>query len=65
MVVQCAAKAEGMRAIANHRRYDPVEVSRLDPAVNGVYAIRRGTPLQVVFVIDVRAGQKYLVPVAH
>lgn len=61
MVGQCASKAEVMVAVALDGRYDLVEVSLLDATLDGVDAVWGRTPFEIVFVIDIGAGEQFLV----
>lgn len=63
MIGQCASKAEVMVAVALDGRYYLVEISLLDATLDGVYAVGGRTPFEIVFVIDIGAGEQLLVSV--
>src|SRR5690242_8166453 len=63
MVGQCASKAEHMRAIAVNSRHDFVQVLALYTALYSVFAVRRRTPLEVLFVVDVRSCEEGVISV--
>lgn len=57
MIVQTTSKAETVFACAVHRGHDFVQIPSFDAAVYGKFAVRSGTPFQVVFIIDVCASE--------
>lgn len=63
VVGEGAAETPVITAAAVYGGYDLAELLLLYTTVYGVYAIWRWTPLEVVFVINVRSGEKLGVPV--
>lgn len=53
MVSQSATKAKHVATVAVNSRHNLVEVPALDAALYCILAIRGGTPLQILFVVDV------------
>ena len=63
MVVQRASKAEVVSALAVHRGHDLGEILALYRTFHGVFAIRRGAPLEVFFIVDVGSCEEGVVSV--
>jgi hypothetical protein len=63
VVVEAAAEAEPVAALAPHAGDDGVEGLARDVALDGVLAVGRGTPPQGGIVVDVGPVDEHLVPV--
>ena len=61
MVVQGTTETEAVLTSARYCRYYSVELSLLDSTLYSVLAVRRRTPLQIVFVVDIGTGEKDLI----
>ena len=61
MVVQRASKAEVVSALAVHRGHDLGEILALYRTFHGVFAIGRGAPLEVFFIVDVGSRKECVV----
>ncbi len=61
MVVQGTTETKAVLTSTRYRRYYSVELSLLNTALDSILAIRRRTPLQVVFVVDIGTGEKDLI----
>ncbi len=61
MVVQGTTETKAVLTCTRYRRYYSVELSLLNPTLDSVLAIRRGAPLQIVFVVDIGTGEKNLI----
>lgn len=63
MLVQCAAEAEVVTAFAMYAWDCTREVSCFDVAVDGVHAVWRGAPLQILEVVDIGSCEELIVSV--
>ena len=63
MITQGTAETEAILACTGHRRNNSTELFLLDATFNGVFAIRRRAPLQVLFVIYIGTCEEDLVSV--
>ena len=63
MIGECAAEAKAMTAVAMNSRYDLVQILALHTALYSVFAVGRRTPLEVLFVIDVRSCEERVVSI--
>lgn len=63
MVGQSAPKAEHVSAVTVNGRYDLVQISALHTALYSVFAVWRRTPLEVLFVVDVRSREEDMVSI--
>ena len=61
MVVQGTTETKAVLTGAGYRGYYSVELSLLNPTLDSVLAIRRRTPLQIVFVVDIGTREKNLI----
>lgn len=59
MLIKRAAEAEIVTAVAVYGRYYPLKISRLDLAIDGIYAVRCGAPLEVLEVVDICACEQF------
>lgn len=62
MVAERAAKTKPMLACTADCRNDLVQLSPFDGAVDGILAVWRRTPLQVLFIVNVGSSEENLVP---
>ena len=61
MVVQSTTETEAVLTSARYRRYYSVELSLLNPTLDGVLAIRRRTPFQIIFIVDIGTSKEDLI----
>lgn len=61
MVVQGTTETKAVLTSTGYRRYYSVELSLLNATLDSVLAIRRRTPLQIVFVVNIGTGEKDLI----
>lgn len=61
MVIQSAAEAKVVTAIAGNGRHYPGKVARLDRTVESIDAVRGWTPFKVFFIVDVGSGKQFLI----
>ena len=61
MVVQGTTETKAVLTSTRYRRYYSVELSLLNTALDSILAVRRRTPLQVIFVVDIGTGEKDLI----
>jgi hypothetical protein len=62
MVIQRATETEAVFAETVDRRDRPIEVPGFDMAVDGILAIRSGTPFEILLVINISSSQKRSIP---
>ena len=63
MVGKSAAEAEAMPAVTLHCRNNLIQISGLDLAVHGVYAVGSWAPFEIFQVIDVGPGEEFVVAI--
>ena len=65
MIIQGTAEAKAVFARAGHCGYNSTELPFFDATLNGVFAIRRWAPLQILFIIDIGTCEEDLVSMQH
>jgi hypothetical protein len=61
MVGEYTSKAEVVSTVAVHSRHYLCEILTLHGALNSVFAVGRGAPLEVLSVVDVRSREEDVV----
>jgi hypothetical protein len=57
MFTKRASEAKAMGTGALNRRDNLIKLSLLNPAFNGIFTVRGGTPLQILLIVNISSGQ--------
>lgn len=61
MVIQGTAETEAVFASTMDSGYRPIEIAGFDRTIDSIFAVRRRTPFEVLFVVNICPSQKTLI----
>ena len=65
MIIEGTSKAEPILARTYDCRYYSAKILFLYAAVDGIFTVRRWTPLKMVLIVNICSGKENLIPINH